>query len=82
MKSTGIVRKIDQLGRVVFPVELRKKLNLGIDDPVDIFVEEDKILFKKHETDCIFCGETDNLKVFHEKLICEKCRKELLKGML
>ena len=56
MKSTGVVRKIDELGRFVLPIELRKNLGINNRDAVEIFVEDDKIILKKYEPSCIFCG--------------------------
>ena len=56
MKSTGVVRKIDELGRFVLPIELRKNLRINNRDSVEIFVEDDKIILKKYEPSCVFCG--------------------------
>lgn len=77
MKSTGIVRKIDDLGRVVLPIELRRTLNIDIKDPVQIFVEGDLIILKKYEPACIFCGEAANVENFRGKNVCKSCAKEL-----
>lgn len=77
MKNTGIVRKIDKLGRIVLPIELRKTLDLAINDPVEIYTEEDFIILKKHETACVFCGSTSNVKNHKGKNICSKCFSEL-----
>ena len=77
MKSTGIVRNIDELGRVVVPKELRKKLGIANTDPVEIYVEEDKIILKKYIPVCHFCGSTEGLQDFKEKKICSSCIKEL-----
>lgn len=79
MKSTGIVRNIDELGRVVVPKELRKKLGIANTDPVEIYVEEDKIILKKYLPVCHFCGATDGLCEFREKKICSSCIAELSK---
>jgi transcriptional pleiotropic regulator of transition state genes len=73
MKSTGIVRKIDDLGRMVIPIELRKTMNINKKDPMEIFVEEDKIILRKYKPGCIFCGETENLIDFKGKAICKEC---------
>lgn len=73
MKSTGMVRKIDQLGRVVLPIELRKTLNLKTDDVLEIFTEGNKLVLKKYEPGCILCGEIQSLKTVHEKNMCQKC---------
>ena len=79
MKSTGIVRKIDELGRVVLPMELRRTLNLNIKDSIEIYVEGDQIILKKYEPCCIFCGEATNTSYFKVKIVCEACKKELSK---
>ncbi|MEG0229997.1 MAG: AbrB/MazE/SpoVT family DNA-binding domain-containing protein [Oscillospiraceae bacterium] len=77
MKSTGIVRKIDQMGRIVLPKELRKTFNINIDSELEIFVDDDKIILMKHEPTCLFCKQSDSLKVVKGKLICDKCLKDL-----
>ena len=79
MKSTGIVRKIDELGRIVLPMELRKTLNIQIKDPIEIYVEGDSIILKKYEPCCIFCGDSSNVTYFKDKVVCEACKKELSK---
>ena len=78
MKSTGIVRNIDELGRVVVPKELRRKLGIANTDPVEFYVEEDKIILKKYLPVCHFCGSTENLADFREKKICASCIEELV----
>lgn len=77
MKSTGIVRKIDELGRIVLPMELRRNLNLNIKDSIEIYVEGEQIVLKKYEPCCIFCGEATNITNFKGKNICESCKKDL-----
>lgn len=77
MKSTGIVRHIDELGRIVVPKELRKKLGIANTDPVEIYVEEDKIILKKYIPVCHFCGSTEELVEYREKNICSSCINEL-----
>ena len=57
MKATGIVRKIDELGRIVLPIELRRTLNIGIKDSLEIFVDGENIVLKQYRPCCIFCGE-------------------------
>ena len=79
MKSTGIVRKIDELGRVVLPMELRKTLNIQIKDPMEIYVEGDSVILRKYEPCCIFCGDSTNVSYFKDKVVCESCKKELSK---
>ena len=73
MKSTGIIRRIDDLGRIVLPIEIRKTLDLSSKDTVEIFVNGDTILLKKYEPTCIFCGSMGNAKLFKGKMICDKC---------
>ena len=73
MKATGIIRKIDDLGRIVIPKEIRKKLGINIKDPMEIYADSNSITFRKVEDKCVFCGESKNLISFKEKLICKKC---------
>ena len=77
MKSTGIVRNIDDLGRIVVPIEMRKKMNISNSDPVEIYVEGDKIILTKYKETCVFCGREDGLVSFREKKLCHICRSEL-----
>lgn len=77
MKSTGIVRHIDELGRIVVPKELRKKLGIANTDPVEIYCEEDKIILKKYNPVCHFCGSTTNLVEYKEKNVCASCIDDL-----
>ncbi|MDI9442281.1 MAG: AbrB/MazE/SpoVT family DNA-binding domain-containing protein [Firmicutes bacterium] len=77
MKSTGIIRKVDDLGRVVLPVELRRSLGIGERDPLEIFVEEDRIILKKPSIACIFCGSEDDVTDYMGKGVCQGCRTGL-----
>ena len=77
MKSTGIVRRVDELGRVVIPIEIRNQFNIIEKDPIEIYVEGGTIVLKKFEPNCIFCGNTKNLVAFNDKLICEECAKKI-----
>lgn len=77
MKATGIVRKVDELGRIVIPIELRNKLDIAIKDPIEIFVEGSSIILKKYEPNCIFCGSSKELSAYKDKLICSKCLTKL-----
>lgn len=79
MKSTGIVRKIDNLGRVVLPIELRRLFDIDREDPVEIFVDENFILLKKYQPACIFCNEAKDVRVYKGKNICQKCINEMAK---
>ncbi len=77
MKSIGIVRKIDELGRIVLPIETRRQLELEPKDGVEIFVDEDRIILKKYQPCCMFCNDGDDVLLFKEKKICRKCLMEL-----
>jgi transcriptional pleiotropic regulator of transition state genes len=77
MKSTGIVRKVDELGRVVLPIELRRTLNIDQKDSLEIYVDGDRVILKKYHPACVFCGEADNVKHFKGKNICQNCIDEL-----
>ena len=73
MKSTGIIRRVDELGRVVIPMEIRNQFNIVEKDPIEIYVEGSCIVLKKYEPNCIFCGNTKNLVEYKNKLVCDKC---------
>lgn len=73
MKSTGIVRKVDELGRVVIPVELRRTLRIAEKDALEIYVDEEKIILKKYEPACVFCGNAGETVTFKNKIICKDC---------
>lgn len=73
MKSTGIVRKVDELGRVVIPIELRRTLDIEEKDSLEIYVDGDKIIFRKYEPACIFCGDASYVENFKGKNICRNC---------
>ena len=77
MKSTGTVRKVDELGRIVIPIDIRQNLDIKVKDPLEIFVEGDTISLRKYNPACIFCGSMDNAKLFRGKIVCEKCLSEL-----
>jgi transcriptional pleiotropic regulator of transition state genes len=79
MKETGIVRKVDELGRIVLPIELRRTLNINIKDPVEIFVDKNMIVLKKHEESCVFCGSTADITKVNGKNVCRACIEELKK---
>lgn len=79
MKTTGITRPVDALGRVVIPVELRRVLNIKTDDYLEIFVDGEYIMLKKFDASCVFCGSKENVKEIHGKNICENCVNELKK---
>lgn len=73
MKSTGVVRKLDSVGRLVLPIELRKTFDIGDDDALEIYTEDDMIILKKYQNSCLFCEECEELIEFKGKYICERC---------
>lgn len=80
MKSTGIVRQIDELGRIVLPKELRDILDIKIKDALEISLDANRIIIKKYEKSCAVCGLNVDLLPFKEKLICVKCIEVVKQG--
>lgn len=79
MKTTGIVRKMDELGRIVLPVEIRRTLGIEERDPLEIYMEGDSIILKKHSPSCIFCGGDENIYLYSGKNVCGKCIDDIKK---
>lgn len=79
MKATGIVRKLDQLGRIVLPKETRGTMDIQEGDPLEIFVDGESIVLKKYQPSCIFCGEAEDVVDYKGKKVCKHCLKELRK---
>lgn len=77
MKATGIVRKVDELGRIVLPIELRRTLDINEKDALEIYVDSNQIILRKYEPSCIFCGEVDGVIDFKGKKVCSKCINSL-----
>ncbi len=77
MKPAGFLCKIDKLGRIVIPKPLRSKYDLHTDDAIELFTEPDAIVIKKYAMSCIFCGNSENLKMIQNKPVCEDCLKQL-----
>ena len=77
MKSTGIVRKVDELGRIVLPIELRRTLNIDVKVSLEIYVDGPQIILKKYEPACVFCGNAKDVVNFKGKIICRSCMNEL-----
>ena len=73
MKSTGIIRKIYELGIFVIPMEMRNKLDISSNDSLEIYVEGSTIMLKKYQPDCVFCGSSKNVTPYKGKNVCEKC---------
>lgn len=82
MKSTGIVRAVDPLGRVVLPIELRRSMSIGTNDGLEIFTEGNTIILRKYNPGCTFCGSVDGKMIhFGGQLICEKCSNEIREAL-
>lgn len=79
MKSTGVVRKVDELGRIVIPIELRRTMGIEEKDALEIYVDSDKIILKKYEPACIFCGNAEDVVNYKGKNLCKTCLTELIK---
>jgi transcriptional pleiotropic regulator of transition state genes len=79
MKATGIVRKVDELGRIVIPKELRKTMDINECDPMEIYTDGDQIILKKYEPTCIFCNEGKDVINYKGKNICTRCLDEMKK---
>jgi len=73
MKEVGIVRKLDELGRIVLPIELRRTFNIAEGDPLEIFVENGKIILAKYEVNCTLCGSKEDIVEYNNKSVCKKC---------
>lgn len=77
MKSTGIVRMVDHLGRVVLPMEIRKTMGIHEKDPLEIFTDDDKIILMRYQPACTFCNNADDIVYFNGKRICSECLKKI-----
>ena len=79
MKSTGVIRRVDERGRVVIPIEIRTQFGISEKDPMEIYVDGSSIILKKYEPNCIFCGNSRKLIEFEGKPICKKCAENIFK---
>ena len=77
VKATGIVRRVDELGRIVLPVELRRTLDISERDPLEIYVDGNSIVLRKYRPSCIFCDSTKDVRTFRGKNVCPRCLREL-----
>ena len=77
MKATGIIRKVDELGRIVLPIELRRTLDIATQDEIEIFAVDDQIVLHKHEPSCVFCNSNRDLISYHNKRVCRDCVKHI-----
>jgi len=79
MSDTGIVRRVDDLGRIVIPMELRRTLGINVKDPLSISVEDERIILEKYRDACVICGSQDNISQVKGRSICDSCIKEIKK---
>ena len=79
MKSTGIVRKVDELGRIVLPIEIRRTLDIAERDEIEIFMDKDRIILQKYEPSCIFCDSSAGLVKYEGKNVCQACVRNIRK---
>ncbi len=77
MKSTGIIRKVDDLGRIVLPIELRRVLDIAERDELEIYMENDRIILQKYEPACLFCGSSRGLISYQRKNVCRDCVRKM-----
>ena len=77
MKTTGMIRQLDSLGRIVLPIELRRTLGINTKDMLEILVEGNSVILRKYEPNCHFCGGSSGLAAYKDKLICRRCLKEI-----
>ena len=77
MKSTGIVRKVDELGRIVLPIEMRRTLDIAEKDPVEIYVEGDCVILRKYQASCVFCSSVREVTAFKGRSVCASCLSKL-----
>ena len=77
MKSIGIVRRVDELGRIVLPIELRRTFGISQRDALEIFVDGDQIVLKRYQPACIFCESSEDILEFKDKNICKNCLDDL-----
>ena len=77
MKSTGVIRQLDSLGRIVLPIELRRTLNIKVKDEMEIYVESDRIVLRKHTASCVFCGGSEDTITYKDLIVCRKCLREM-----
>ncbi|QGU00577.1 Transition state regulatory protein AbrB [Candidatus Syntrophocurvum alkaliphilum] len=79
MKSTGVVRKVDELGRIVIPIELRRTMGIEEKDALEIYVDNERIILRKYEPACLFCGNAEDVLNYKGKNLCKSCLTELSK---
>lgn len=77
MKPAGVVRKVDQLGRIVLPKSLRKRYSMNEGDPVEILVQGDHIILERYRPRCVFCGGMEEVREFKDRYLCGECAVEM-----
>ena len=81
MKYTGMVRKIDELGRIVLPAEIRQSMGIQVKDSLEIFTDENRIILQKYHPGCIFCGNVDRVIYYKDKRVCYECLEQIKRGI-
>ena len=79
MKATGITRQVDELGRFVLPIEIRRSLGIKVKDSLEIFIDDERIVLRKYEPACLFCGSADDIVYYEGRRICGECLAKLKK---
>lgn len=77
MKSTGVVRKVDELGRIVLPISIRQTMDINEKDPLEIFIDDNRIILQKYHPACVFCNNADRIVYFNNKRICQDCLEKI-----
>ncbi|MCL2420879.1 MAG: AbrB/MazE/SpoVT family DNA-binding domain-containing protein [Defluviitaleaceae bacterium] len=77
MKATGIVRKVDELGRIVLPSELRKTMHVSVGDSFELFTHDNTVVLKKYEPGCILTGLMDELVEYQGRKVSKQAIKEM-----
>ncbi len=77
MKSTGVVRKVDELGRIVLPISIRQIMDINEKDSLEIFTDENKIILQKYQPSCVFCNNVDDIVFFNNKRVCRTCLEKI-----
>jgi transcriptional pleiotropic regulator of transition state genes len=77
MKSTGIVRKVDELGRIVLPIEIRTTMDIQTRDALEIFTDENRMILQKYQPACVFCSNADDVIFFNGKRVCRTCLEKI-----
>ena len=77
MKSTGVVRKVDELGRIVLPISIRQTMDIKEKDPLEIFTDDNRIILQKYHPACVFCNNADRVVYFNNQRICEDCLEKI-----